>query len=149
MQRLVAAKKGLTLSPTVHLPRGTFVSFAHSQTQRSATLPQRPLDEFHPFRYTELRSVIGEENKHQFVSTSLDSLAFGYGQHACPGRFFASSVIKLLLIELIKKYDIALGPKGDGAAGELKRPSTLTVGMSFIPHPGADIYLRRRAGGEV
>jgi cytochrome P450 len=144
MQRLVTAKKGLTLSPSVHLPKGTFVSFTHPQSRRSDTLSQRPLNEFYPFRYAEMRSIAGEENKHHFVNISLDSLSFGYGQHGCPGRLFASNMIKFILIELIKRYDVALSPKGEGAGGEVKRPETLTVGMNFIPNPGAEIYFRQR-----
>jgi len=32
-------------------------------------------------------------------------MAFGYGEHACPGRFFASNEIKIALIHLLLKYD--------------------------------------------
>jgi gliotoxin biosynthesis cytochrome P450 monooxygenase len=144
MQRLVTARKGLTLSPSVHLPKGTFVCFAHTQTQHTATLPQPPLDEFHPFRYAELRSITGEENKHQFVATALDSIYFGHGPNACAGRFFASNMIKVIVLELIKRYDIALGSKGEGVGGKIQRPATMTVGTNFIPNPQAEIFFRQR-----
>ena len=74
MQRLVTAKKGLTLSPSVHLPKGTFVSFTHPQSRRSDTLSQRPLNEFYPFRYAEMRSIAGEETS--ATSSIYRSIAF-------------------------------------------------------------------------
>lgn len=38
-------------------------------------------------------------------STSVDSLPFGMGKFACPGRFFAAGMIKILLITLITEYE--------------------------------------------
>lgn len=38
--------------------------------------------------------------------------AFGHGQHACPGRFFAINEVKVLASHLIMKYDFRLvGPE--------------------------------------
>lgn len=42
----------------------------------------------------------------QFVSVSQNSLTFGYGRHACPGRFFAANEIKMILSRMVLKYDI-------------------------------------------
>lgn len=33
-------------------------------------------------------------------------LTFGYGRHACPGRFFASHEMKLMLAHIIQHYDV-------------------------------------------
>lgn len=33
-------------------------------------------------------------------------MPFGYGKHACPGRFFAANEIKVIVINLLRKYDI-------------------------------------------
>ena len=32
-------------------------------------------------------------------------LIFGYGKHSCPGRFFASNEIKVIVIHMLLKYD--------------------------------------------
>lgn len=45
---------------------------------------------------------------YQVVSTSLGSLMFGYGKHACPGRFFAANEIKVLLAKLVMSFDMRL-----------------------------------------
>jgi len=150
MLRLVTAKKGITLSTGLHLPHGTYVSVAHPQMtgavsyQETPELPQPPFDEFHPFRYSDMRLKEGEENRHQFVTTSPESVSFGHGQWACPGRFFASNEIKVILIELLKKYDIGLGPNGEGQGGEFRRPKTYTVDTAYIPDPTAKIFFKRR-----
>ncbi|KAH7029634.1 cytochrome P450, partial [Microdochium trichocladiopsis] len=39
------------------------------------------------------------------VSTGVTSLSFGHGNHACPGRFFAATELKIALCHLLIKYD--------------------------------------------
>lgn len=46
--------------------------------------------------------------KHQFVSISQANMSFGWGRHACPGRFFAGNEIKLILAKVLEKYDMRL-----------------------------------------
>ncbi|KAK1499410.1 ent-kaurene oxidase [Colletotrichum cuscutae] len=38
-------------------------------------------------------------------------MAFGFGRHACPGRFFAATEIKMLIARLLLEYDIRM-PEG-------------------------------------
>lgn len=51
----------------------------------------KPPSEFDGFRFYNLRKMPGKENKQLFVTVSPESLTFGYGNHACPGRFFAAT----------------------------------------------------------
>lgn len=106
--------------------------------------PQPSLDEFHPWRFSDLRAYPGEENKHQFVTTTSESTVFGHGRWACPGRFFASNEIKSILIQLLQRYDIGVGPQGQGEGGEWERPMTFTVEMGYYPDPTACLYFRDR-----
>jgi cytochrome P450 len=71
-------------------------------------------------------------------------LHFGHGIHACPGRFFASNEIKVVLIELLQNWDIRL--KGDvkGVGGVEKRPESRQFGMGCSPNESAEIEFRRR-----
>ncbi|KAH6707961.1 cytochrome P450 [Leptodontidium sp. MPI-SDFR-AT-0119] len=149
LMRLVTAPKGIKLSSGDYLPHNSVIAVA-SARQTSALdpkylspmPPQPSLDEFHPWRFSDLRSHPGEENKHQFVTTTTESTVFGHGIWACPGRFFASNEIKAILIQLLKRYDIGVGPAGQGAGGEFKRPSTYSVEMGYYPDPTASIYFR-------
>lgn len=90
--------------------------------------------------------------KHQSITTGSENLSFGHGQHACPGRFFASNEIKVLLVEMLKRYDLALTT--DGSVGT--RPTSVISGISFSPdrtakvHFGRDVRLQfKMQGGHV
>ncbi|PKS08122.1 hypothetical protein jhhlp_005397 [Lomentospora prolificans] len=70
-------------------------------------------ENFDPLRFYRLREIakeqsVAESALNQFVSVSQNSLGFGYGRHACPGRFFAANEIKLILIHAMLTYDIGL-----------------------------------------
>jgi gliotoxin biosynthesis cytochrome P450 monooxygenase len=153
MNRKVTARAGLTLSTGHTIPYGSTIGFGHpfqpfSPAPSTGLLKdssQTPLSEFYPWRYSNLRSIPGEENKHQFVSIGLESVTFGNGIHACPGRFFASNEIKVVLVELLKRYDIGLGPNGEGEGVQgFKRPELLEYGMDYALDPAATIWVRNR-----
>jgi len=60
---------------------------------------------FDPWRMYRSRQGEGQANKNQFVMASYENLTWGYGKHACPGRFFAANEIKLLLALIIMRFD--------------------------------------------
>jgi len=62
-------------------------------------------EKFDGYRFLKMRAEPGKENVAQFVSTSQNHLGFGHGQHACPGRFFASNEIKIIMCHILLKYD--------------------------------------------
>ena len=39
---------------------------------------------------------------------------FGYGRHACPGRFFATNEIKMIVAKMILDYDIKMPGNVEG-----------------------------------
>ncbi|KAI1196935.1 cytochrome P450 [Nemania serpens] len=101
MQR--RADADVYLSDGTVIPTG--VKCAVPNTPRlDAGIYENP-DEFDGYRFLKMRSDPGKENSAQFVSTSVESLGFGHGLHACPGRFFASNEIKIALCHLLLKYD--------------------------------------------
>ena len=68
------------------------------------------------------------------VAASETFLSFGHGRHACPGRVFTVTEMKLLLAYVIMNYDIKPLPK---------RPDNSFVGGSIIPPMKATISVRR------
>ncbi|CAN8102035.1 unnamed protein product [Discula destructiva] len=151
LMRRVTASRGIQLSNGDYLPHGSVIAVAQARQNSaldpkylSPMPPQPSLDEFHPWRFSDLRSNPGEENKHQFVTTTTENTVFGHGVWACPGRFFASNEIKAILIQLLARYDIGVGPEGQGEGGEWKRPATFSVEMGYYPDPTASIYFRDR-----
>ena len=73
----------------------------------------------------------------QWAAANLDNMAFGYGRHACPGRFFASNEIKMILAEILMRYEFKFREKGE------RRPLNLEVETQLIPNQEAEILLRR------
>jgi cytochrome P450 monooxygenase-3 len=71
-------------------------------------------------------------------------LHFGHGIHACPGRFFASNEIKVVLIELLQNWDIRLKGDEKGVGGVEKRPESRQFEMAYSPNESAEIEFRRR-----
>ncbi|KAG6263970.1 hypothetical protein E4U47_007093 [Claviceps purpurea] len=91
---------------------------------------------FDGYRFYNLRQVPGKENVSQLVSVSPDHMGFGYGLHACPGRFFASEEIKLVLCHILLKYDFRLV---EGTDIEPRK-----FGLNMNANPAAKLAVRRR-----
>jgi cytochrome P450 len=83
-----------------------------------------------------MRSKAGNENVAQFVSTSATHLGFGHGEHACPGRFFASNEVKIIMCHILLKYDWELI--------EGKHPKRMAYGWVLAADHSAPIRVRRR-----
>ncbi|KAK7744846.1 hypothetical protein SLS53_003079 [Cytospora paraplurivora] len=132
-----------TLSGGVHVKRGsTTVIFPRD---RDPTLYENP-EEYDGYRFYRLRRQPGKRNNGpktaQVVTTSPDHIAFGHGQHACPGRWFAVHEVKLALVHLLLKYDWKIA---EGA----ERPQWHARGNSMDCDSLAKIAIRRREGGEA
>ncbi|KAI8302054.1 Cytochrome P450 monooygenase 1 [Colletotrichum sp. SAR11_59] len=104
-------------------------------SRHDSTIYENPL-EFDGYRFLRMRQTPGKENQAHFVTTSPDSLGFGHGQHACPGRFFAANEVKIAMCHLLLKYDLELVPGSDS--------SVQVHGFSLNSNRGAKIRVRRR-----
>jgi cytochrome P450 len=77
-------------------------------------------DTFDALRYYKLRQSKDKEDSHtkaaevvassQFVGVGPSSLLFGFGRHACPGRFFAANEIKMIMAGILMDYKIKNPP---------------------------------------
>ncbi|KAI0393713.1 cytochrome P450 [Xylariaceae sp. FL0594] len=134
--RMVANKKGITTPSGVHLPYGTMVGGPSYAIMHDAAIYPDP-DAFRPFRFTEAPE--GEEkaqrSKGALATTSLDFPAFGHGKHACAGRFFASSMLRLVMAYVLTHYDVE---KMD------KRPENTWFGANRTPPLKATVRVRRK-----
>jgi cytochrome P450 len=74
----------------------------------------------------------------KWASANLENMAFGYGRHACPGRFFADYEIKLIMGHLLATYDF------EYAAGQKGRPLNLNAEIQMIPNHDVKVRMRRR-----
>ncbi|KAF2190763.1 ent-kaurene oxidase [Zopfia rhizophila CBS 207.26] len=129
--------KGITLSNGQYIPAGTFIEVpSHAVYQDNDHYPES--DNFDGFRFYKLRKRGTVENaRNQFVTTNEQSLAFGYGKHACPGRFFAANEIKMILARAILEYDIK---NVDGAT---ERYPNLEMGRTSVPDPSKMLLFKK------
>lgn len=101
------ALKDWQLSDGTQIPKGTLMFQNEKPMYLDAAIYEDP-DQFDPFPRHHRRQQDDEANKHQYVMTSSKHLHFGHGKHACPGGFFASNDIKVLMALVTMRYDIRL-----------------------------------------
>ncbi|KAH7006757.1 cytochrome P450 [Ilyonectria destructans] len=136
------------------LPKGTricFSAFAVQTDPRTTTFSPEynpagytPPDQFDGMRFYNLRNMPGKESRHQFATAGPESLTFGYGNHTCPGRFFASNEIKIILVELLMNWDFRLKGDVELKGGAEKRPPNVEVDLVITPNPMAMMEFKRR-----
>ncbi|EZF35100.1 hypothetical protein H101_01365 [Trichophyton interdigitale H6] len=95
---------------------------------------------FDGFRFARYRQKQGES--HRWLASTIDQkfLQFGYGNHACPGRFYAVRKIKLVLGKLLMGYDFDWAqprPAGD-------RPEDFAIEAQMMAAPETEILMRSR-----
>ncbi|KAK4496143.1 hypothetical protein PRZ48_012122 [Zasmidium cellare] len=97
------AKVPVKLSDGIVIPRGSTLMVMNDWAHSSDHFPNA--DKFDMGRFAKLRERPGEQNQHLFSTPSADQMGWGFGEHACPGRFFASNEIKIALCILLLEYD--------------------------------------------
>ncbi|KAJ6585923.1 cytochrome P450 [Mycena capillaripes] len=121
------------------LPPGSVVSLAPKPLHFNAQVYPEP-HIFDPFRFAKLR--MGEPGasdvRQAFTGLSNDYIVFGVGTHACPGRFFAALKIKVILCEILMKYDVSFPP------GQSTMPKPFAFNMFTMPNPTAHLVFTKR-----
>ncbi|KAG9251502.1 cytochrome P450 [Emericellopsis atlantica] len=139
LMRKVVAQDGVTFPSGVHVRQGNSVCVpAYSVLQDSAVYTDPKT--YKPFRFYEARVSETEgyvkRARNAFPTASPDFLGWGLGRNACPGRFFASNEIKMMLAYLLLHYDIE---------HQESRPRNVWFGMNRIPPMKATLRMRKRA----
>ncbi|KAH7063768.1 ent-kaurene oxidase [Paraphoma chrysanthemicola] len=131
-------KKGFTLSNGQYIPPDVTVEVPSYPVYHDSDI-YPDSEKFDGFRFYKLRQggTAVDQARNQFVTTNEYNLVFGYGRHACPGRFFAANEIKMLLARLILDYDIK---NADGVAD---RYANMYMGRSIAPDAGKTLMFRK------
>ncbi|KAG4434791.1 hypothetical protein IFR05_009726 [Cadophora sp. M221] len=132
----VSHKNGVTLPTGERLPRGTKVGIHAYPVHHDESYYKDPYT-FNPMRFCSLEEKLidGPENSGgnkgtALVTTSSIFMPFSHGRHACPGRFFASQQLKLVLAYIALNYDIqpiASRPANDWFVGSQGPPLEVRV----------------------
>ncbi|KAL3471356.1 cytochrome P450 [Aspergillus californicus] len=104
------AKATLTLTDGTSVPKGSFIAAPAYHVGIDPEIYEMPA-EFDGLRFCKLRSKdqTGERgSKFRYDAPSEAHLHFGLGRHACPGRFLAGLLTKLVLGYVALNYDIPL-----------------------------------------
>ncbi|KAF7337643.1 Ent-kaurene oxidase [Mycena sanguinolenta] len=114
------------------------------------TIPLKPIhfDEnvypepykFDCFRFSKLRASEHSDVKYGFTTVEKDFVPFGLGKHACPGRFFASMELKIMISHLLLNYDLSF-PDG---TKEVPKPRLFN--QAVFPDTKACVVLKPRVG---
>ena len=129
-------QKSHTLSDGMHLPKNAHICVPVWHILNDCKVTP-DADKFDGFRYARMREVPEEAHMHQFVTATSNSLNFGYGKYACPGRFFASLEIKSILARLLMNYEFKFH---EGAS----RPKNLSAYEFEFPDPKCELLFRQR-----
>ncbi|KAI6022896.1 hypothetical protein PISMIDRAFT_672792 [Pisolithus microcarpus 441] len=131
------AMEDLTLSDGTFIPKGTHIAVPTYIIHRDSTVYQNP-GMFDPLRFYKLRSNGTESARHQMVAVNQNYLPFGYGKHACPGRFLAADELKTMLAHVLISYDVKF-------EGRDTRPSSIKWDTASMPDPTVRVMFRKRA----
>ncbi|CAO1598740.1 hypothetical protein XANCAGTX0491_002500 [Xanthoria calcicola] len=136
-------------SPPYTLAKDSYIAVAAGPISSSESVYESP-GTFDGFRFHRMRTAPGRSaQSHQFVTTGLESMTFGHGKFACPGRFFASNESKIILALLLLQYEIRFedGEKGGPSAKgpELTRPKNIIFADACFPDPDVKVLFKRRA----
>jgi cytochrome P450 len=150
--RKVIAPNGITAPNGTWCPRGSTVSVPTAGIHNDPENYSEP-DKFQPLRFAQMREPVtkppaqspdqqGTKDNSRliknaalsFVSLSSTYHPFGYGRHACPGRFFASNELKLMLAHVFENYEIE--------PLEVRPPYT-RLGATLLPPMKATIKVRK------
>lgn len=65
--------------------------------------------QFQPFRFADgsgPRKKDGTGQQRSAVTIDETFLGFGFGRNGCPGRFFGTHIMKVMLAYIVDKYDL-------------------------------------------
>ncbi|KAL4068764.1 cytochrome P450 [Scleroderma yunnanense] len=130
------AVRDVTLSDGTLIPEGTHVSIPTYAIHHDHSIYEHP-ETFDPFRYVHLQDKSGGGTRYQMVAVNPESLGFGLGKPACPGRFFAATLLKSMLAHVVVSYDVKLEQNAS-------LPSSLRCGTTILANPYANVMFRRR-----
>lgn len=126
----------ITLQDGTHIPKGTWITFPSDNIMKDPSNYPDP-ETFDGLRNYHKRQALAEAaSSHLATQATPSELSFGYGNRACPGRFFAVSVLKMVLTKILLEYDVQY-------AGN-KNPYDKMEEFSFVAMD-AELMLRRKA----
>ncbi|KAL4068774.1 cytochrome P450 [Scleroderma yunnanense] len=131
------AMKDVTLTDGTLIPKGTIVCVPGHAVHHDYEVYENP-EAFDPLRFVNLEDKQGGGNtRYQMVSVNAESLGFGLGRAACPGRFFATILLKSMLAHIVMSYDVKLEENAT-------LPKSQYVGTVILANTSSKVMFRKR-----
>ncbi|KAI1258550.1 cytochrome P450 [Xylariaceae sp. FL1019] len=136
----VCNPNGIVTPSGLTLPYGAYLGILGYPILHDPELYPDP-EEFKPFRFSDRRTEASQQGlttesaRQAWISVTKQYTAFGTGSHACPGRFFAANMLKVMLAYILLHYDLESLPE---------RPRSSTFSVSLFPPLKAAIRFKRR-----
>ncbi|KAF4633233.1 hypothetical protein G7Y89_g4886 [Cudoniella acicularis] len=147
LPRCVVHPDGVTLkSPELHLPQGSMLAIPIEPIHQDNDI-YPDAKKFNAFRFAQPGGVTDILSSANFAdeaaqqapksTVTLDNafLGFGFGKHACPGRFFALNELKVFMALLLLNYDVQYMPSRPPLTNRiwLKYPQDIPVRVRRKP----------------
>ena len=114
------------------LPAGTTISMAAGPMARDSAYYNDPL------RFDGYRFFKSEQVESEYTGIELGNLSWGSGRFTCPGRWYASAMIKMLVAALILEYEFGY------QEGQSTRPPSIQSDVEVLPDFQQNIIVRKR-----
>lgn len=128
----VVAPNGATLPTGLHLPYGTKIGIPQYAIHRDGDLYPKP-DEYNPYRFYEPDATESKRQENSMTNTSESYVVFGHGRRQCPGRFIFAHIFKVVIAEMLLKYEIK--PFDTRPKIHSKTPPTLCLDYAHLLIP--------------
>ena len=129
----------ITLSTGITIPRGTYICMAAGNMAKDASFYPSPSPTvFSPERFYSAPETSRKGKNIDFVSTETGNVHWGSGRFTCPGRWYASAMMKVVIALIVSKYDVKF-PKG-----QVERLPNVYMDVLVEPNPGQAVLCRRR-----
>ncbi|KAI2627380.1 putative cytochrome P450 [Hypomontagnella submonticulosa] len=137
-------KTPYTFQNGLHIPKGTYACMPIYAIENDPQHTPNPelYDGLRSYRaYMQNQSISENPRNHkefQFAYANNPTvLNFGYGKYACPGRFFASVIIKMVFVKFLSEYDFKFLPGTE-------RPANLEVHEFLFSWPWQKMLLKKK-----
>ncbi|KAK8098760.1 cytochrome P450 [Apiospora kogelbergensis] len=131
-----------TFQDGTRVPKGAYVCLPIQAIENDPEVTPNPeiFDGLRSYRMSKPTLTNQDKNsgkEYLFSSPTPITLNFGYGKSACPGRFFASLIVKMVFVKILTEHDFKFLP----ATG---RPSNLMVHEFLFSSPWQRMLLKKK-----
>lgn len=118
----------------MHIPAGTDVAFTNELLSKDPDVWAPNATEFDPHRFSHAGAATEKQQPMTAITEDM-LLPWGAGPHACPGRFLAADGIKMMVMNLVYRYEFkypeGVSKRPENDKGHLTMGPCSSLGLLF------------------